>query len=522
MMVIIYQEGLSLRRNKSCVKGVLILLHKNTIRSILLFSMTAAILLTGCKEEDTEKPVEETSLTEKMVSETTSEAATETVSDSPVTETEITESEAVTESKSYEPYQIKLYDSPGTGMPRPDDYGEDRNHYDVYGDPQDFFSLMKDKSVSEKIQNEIDHWTDNIEEKYNTDGEKEFRTYCYTRNGILFYEKYSYNPYEKYTIIFDLKTGKCLELSDLFFDGEKFIDKLNKELWNNIQKLDYVDYYSFDVDYPQIKREFSGLTKDGFYFDDRGFYFPVDNPYFTTFKEFNVSILNFDSILNVPYDMTGLFEDGADEQLRFSIWNNNYETNYSIQTGNIDVYLFDETSMLTEEQREFLNNKALSLTNSEFLDRMREKYGWNVYSTDEPPVYSRIYENPYGTEERWIDFFTIKITVTKNNIAEICFRQDNVYEAPNQSYNLHYDLETLEPLNIEDIFARTFGDKEYVWRYINVWGEEIDGLKDGDVPDISKLTLENLSVYNTEVHFDGISDGHRIWGRIYKKPSAEN
>ncbi|MCH5192331.1 MAG: hypothetical protein J1F11_00110 [Oscillospiraceae bacterium] len=479
----------------------------------ILTALTASVIFfTSCNKEAPLPHNEEI-----IATETTSETISETVSESPITEAQTTEPETVTEPKKYEPYQLKLYDSSGTGMPRPDNYERNSISYHLGGDLDEIFSLMKDKSVSEKIQNEVNEWINYIEEKYNTDGEKEFRTYCYARNGILFYKKYSYNPYEKYTIVFDLKTGKRLELSDMFFEGEKFIDKLNKELWNNIQKLDFVDYYSFDVDYPQIKREFTGLTEDGFYFDDSGFYFPVDNPYFTTFKEFNVSILNFDSILNVSYDMTGLFEDGADKQLRFSVLNYGYETNYYIQTGNINVYLFDETSMLTEEQREFLNNKALSLTSSEFLDRMREKYGWNVYSADEPPVYSRIYENPDGTEEKWIDFFTIKITVRKNNIAEIRFRQDNVYEAPNQSYNLHYDLETLEPLDIEDIFARTFGDKEYVWRYINVWGEEIDGFKDSDVPDLSKLTLENLSVYDTEIYFDGITDDRVIWGSISQK-----
>lgn len=500
--------------------------HFKTMLSVL---MTAAILFTCCNKENT-SPAEETSLTESSAAETTLETIQETVSVSPDTETQTTESESVTEPKSYEPYQIKLYDSLGTGMPRPDDYGEDRTRYEADGKPQIFFSHMKDKSVVKKIKSEIKEWTNSIEEKYNADGEKVYTNYCNAVNGILFYRKFFNYTFEEYVISFDMRTGERLELSDMFFEGEKFIEKLNTELWNQIQKLDYSSADNiWDVDYLLMKREFSGLTENEFYFSTDKFYFPIGNPYFQECAKVDVSLLDFDTVINIPYDMTELFEDGADEQLYFYTYDHNYTTNYYIQTGNINVYLFDESSKLTEKQREFLNNKALSLTSSDFLDKMRNNgwngmKGWNVYSADEPPVY-RIFTNSDGTEEKWKDFFTINISITKNNIAEICFRQRNVYEAPNPSYNLHYDLETLEPLDIEKIFEQTFGDEEYVWDYIIVyesgnWGNrttDMKGFIEGEAPDLSKLTLENISVYDTEIYFDGRFDDCWIWGSISQK-----
>ena len=498
---------------------------KNYFKAVLFSAVSALILFAGCNQET---PLPDDS--EITATETTTEIFSETVSDSTVTETEITKSEAVTEPKSYEPYQIKLYDSLGTGIPRPDDYGEDRTRYEANGEPQIFFSHMKDKSVVKKIKSEIKEWAKSIEEKYNADGEKVYTNYCNAYNGILFYRKFVNYTFEEYVIAFDMRTGERLELSDMFFEGEDFIDNLNTELWNQIQKLDHSSADNvWDVDYLLMKREFFGLTENGFYFNVDKCCFPIGNPYFQECAKVDVSLLDFDTILNIPYDMTGLFEDDTDEQLYFYTYDYNYSTNYYIQTGNINVYLFDESSKLTEKQREFLNNKALSLTSSEFLEKMRNNgwnglKGWNVYSADEPPVY-RIFTNSDGTEEKYKDFFTINISITKNNIAEICFRQRNVYEAPNPSYNLHYDLDTLEPLNIEEIFERTFGDEEYVWSSITVyqsgnWGNEItdmEGFIEGEAPDLSKLPLENISVYDTNISFDGIIDDLWIWGNISKK-----
>lgn len=484
--------------------------------------MTTAIIFTSCNKEAPLPDYEEITATE-----TTSE--TVAVSESPITEAQITEQEKVTETKNYEPYQIKLYDSLGTGMPRPDNYGENRTSYNVDGKPQIFFSLMKDKSVVKKIKNEINEWAKSIEEEYNADGEKVYTNYCDAYNGILFYRKFVNYTFEEYVIAFDMRTGERLKLSDLFFEGEEFIDNLNTELWNQIQKLDYSSADNiWDVDYLSMKREFSGLTENGFYFNADKCCFPIGNPYFQGCAKVDVNLLDFDTILNIPYDMTVLFEDDADEQLYFYTYDYNYTTNYYIQTGNINVYLFDKTSKLTEKQIDFLNNKALSLTNSEFLDKMRENHGWNVYSENEPAIY-KTYESSDGTVHKSKDFFTIKITVTKNNIAEIRFRQDNVYEAPNPSYNLHFDLETLKPLDIEEIFEKTFGDEEYVWEYIIVyesgnWGKQttdMEGFIKDKTPDLSKLTLENLSVYDSEIYFDGRFEDCWIWGSIIKNKKGK-
>ncbi|MCH5192333.1 MAG: hypothetical protein J1F11_00120 [Oscillospiraceae bacterium] len=500
------------------------MLNKNTIKSIFIFSITAAIIFTGCSKDSPLPGYEEITATE-----TTSETVSETVSESPVTKAQTTESETVTDPKSYEPYQIKLYDSLGTGMPRPDNYGEDRTRYSVslFDDPEIFFSLMKDRSVAEKIKDEISKWTDSIEEKYNADGEKLYKNYCNAYNGILFYRKLFNYTFEEYVIIFDMRTGERLELSDMFFEGEEFISRLNKKIGQEMQKLTYMEAEDYEpIDYLPMKREFSGLTENGFYFNANEFCFPPDNPYFQDCRQVRVSLFDFDTVLNVPYDMTGLFEDGADKQLRFNTRNYDFSTSYFSQTGNVDIFLLDESPKLTKEQREFLNNKALSLASSEYIQKMREK-SWSIYSGNEDPVYN-IHKGADGTEYEYKDIFTIDISILNNDLALIYCRQSNLWDSPVPSYSLYFDLKTLEPLDTEQLFERIFGEEEYVWDYVYIYSPEssyttMDGFIRNETPDISKIQTEDIITFDgSALDYYGKVDDSSIWGSIYKKTSSEN
>ena len=501
---------------------------KNNFSPAVLSIIAISMILAGCNGGNPGNSAEEniSETMSKTDSVTASAAVSETVSEA-VSETEekISESQAEefpAEKKGYEPYEIKLYNSLGTGIPRPENYDTDRIRYYADGKLEDIISLLKDKDVSAKIASGIKDWFDYLGENYdysyeqlNDDGL--FYTYCDTYNGILFYGKHRRNSSdEPYYAVFDMRTGKRVELSDMFFEGEEFIGELNQKLWEELQKLTFTGEDIYTVDYLPMKREFAGLTENGFYFDEFDFFFPANNPYFTESMRISVSLFDFDTVLNVPYDMTELFADGADEILRFSSADYNFTTSFFKQTGNIDIYFLDESPKLTEKQREFFNNKALSLT--EMVDELNQKYGWIAYTNNDEPLYrTHVYD---GTEYKYKDFFKIDISVF-NGIAQIRFRQDNVYEAPSPDYNLHYDLETFEPLDIEEIFERTFGDEEYVWKYVYAFHPDdttdMEGFIQGEVPDLSKLDLEKISVYKTEIYFDGRVDDSWVWGSISKK-----
>ena len=498
--------------------------------NILFLIVLTALVFVGCNREITGNSAEGTA--SEAISGTASETASATVSE---TEEKIPEPQAAlsAEKKGYEPYQIKLYNSLGTGIPRPDDYGMYRIRYDVYGKPEEFLSLLKDKDVSEKIDSGIKEWLGFLEENYHysyeqlTDDEY-FYTSCWAYNGILFYRKCleGYSSFEKYCTAFDLRTGERLELSDLFFEEEEFIGELNKRLWEEIQKLTHMVPYDYEpVDYVPMKREFAGLTENGFCFDLYKFYFPKSNPYFLESREINLNLFDFDTVLNVPCDMREFFEEGADEFLEFRSTDYNFSTSFFMQTGNIGIYFLDESPKLTEKQREFFNNKALSLTSSEFLDKMRER-GWRIYSDDEPVVY-RISKGSDGTEYYYKDIFTIDIYVIKNNFVEICCGQDNLWEAPVPRYSLYYDLETLEPLDTEQLLERVFGDDEYVWADIAVYAlentlEDWSGFIRNEAPDLSRIKPEDMYTYGSGIYYYGQVDGSNMYGTISKKHIPDN
>ena len=512
------------------MKGKIIM--KNHFKSVLFSAVSALILFAGCSKET---PLPDDS--EITATETTTEIFSETVSDSPVTETQEEETEAVTESKSYEPYQLRLYDSLGTGIPRPDDYGEDLTTYYLEGELDDILSLLKDKTNAEKIKAETDalyylalenrplyeeyihHWFWEQKDTY---------TYTAAYNGFLFH-KITYYPYAKqnsfpyeYCEVFDLRTGELLELSDMFFEGEEFLDLLNEKIRTEIQKLAWEDFETYTFDYVHMKREFAGLPEDGFCFNDKQFYFPFYNPYFSECINIDVRLSDFDTVFNVPYDMSELFEEGAEEVLYMHEGTKSISSVRSIhskhfQTGNIDVYLLDGSPYLTDEQEEFLNTQALNMTD-EILKKIRNEYEWLAYTDNEPPLY-HTHEHSDGTVYEYIDIFLIYINI-KNDIAHVHFIEDSAIEEPVPSYSLYFDIKTLEPLDTKQLFELTFGDDEYEWDHIYTYSPDnetmynSEGFKRDEIPDADRIKPENIDIYDSYIRYYGKVDGCWVWGQI--------
>lgn len=493
--------------------------------------ITAAILFTGCNKEDTETPIADSSVTESSAVETTSVTVSETVPESPIN---------TTESKGYEPYQLRLYDSKGTGMLRPDDYGKDITTYYLGGELDDILYFMKDEKAAGKIRQETNALDDLAVQSYYLYSEDDkplfdenISTYCGAYNGYLFYNVFYIDFPMAYCAVFDLRTGERLELSDMFFEGEYFIDLLNKKISEEIQKLILEVYEYEEFKYIPMKREFAGLTENEFYFNSYTIYFPVNNPYFTECTSVNVRISDFDTVLNVPYDMEELFRNDAEDALFFRMDPHNVSSSLGIhtkhlQTGNIDIHLFDGALQLTQEQEEFLNTQALNMT-GEILDRLKRENNWTAYTNNEEPII-HTYTSPDGTVYEYQDIFDISIAIINNNFAEIRFCQNNVYDGSSQDYNLHFDLNTFELLDTDQIFERIFGDSKCVWDYVYVYqtdddmlGDEItdmDGFIRGHTPDTSKMKAENINVGDQYIFYSGNIDDCLIWGNISRPTNS--
>ncbi|MCH5192332.1 MAG: hypothetical protein J1F11_00115 [Oscillospiraceae bacterium] len=492
---------------------------KDYFKAALFSAVSALILFTGCNKEAPLPGHEEIT-----AAKTTSGTIPETVSESP-TEAQTTEPATVTEPKKYEPYQLKLYDSKGTGMPRPDDYDDDSYIYTVRGNY--ILTLLKDRAAAEKIETEAQDFISYINDKYFPDeditdetSKKKPHIEYSACNGFLFYSiGFSYNNFPmKCCLVFDIKTGDRLELSDMFFEGEEFLSLLNKKLQEEIQKINInsVDYY----DYIPIKREFAGLTENGFYFDDNSFYFPADNPYMARYVRLDISLLNFDSVLNVPYDMRSLFEERTDKTVSFSQYKNSITSDSYVYskhylTGNIMVHLFEESSYLTKEQTEFLNNAAVSLTKGEAFENIKKEYEWNVYTDDD-----EIWYYSYAPDElpvvTFTDHYDIKIQAVKNKFANVSIYNSGVNEAYS-GYNLYFDLETLELLDTEQIIEYVYGSSNIIWDYVYNYSSEtdVDGFIQGEAPDISKLETKYLRyVPSPGLFYEGIYDNHYISGKF--------
>ena len=487
----------------------------------------AIILLSGCNggnSGNSEASAEKSSVSESSPAQASvTESVPVTVSE---TEEKISEPQAEelpAEKKGYEPYELKLYNSLGTGIPRPENYGENLKCYYFRSKLNNVLSLMKDKTASKKIEDEVNALNESIgdNESFNEHHS------CFGYNGYLFYVNYVYAP-TRYCAVFDLRTGERLELSDMFFEGEEFLRLLNKKINEEIQKL-YCEDYEYEVfEYLPIKREFAGLTEDGFYFDDNNFYFPADNPYMTRYVKLNVNLFDFDTVLNVPYDMADIFYDEGETHINIYAHQNfirsdRYVYSRHFQTGNINIYLFEESMYLTAEQTEFLNTQALSVT-GEILDRMRRENNWTAYTGDEAPLY-RTYESYDGTVHEYKEIYDIYIQVITNRIAQICFYQSDWYDDRVPRYSLYYDLETLQPLDTKQFFELIFGDEEYVWSNVHVNDYSIDGINyriydmegfiDGEAPDISRLKTEDIYIYDPGfIDYNGEIDDCYISGSI--------
>ena len=114
-------------------------------------------------------------------------------------------------------------------------------------------------------------------------------------------KRFNYGPYEIYCATYDLYTGKRIQFSDLFFEGEDYGAELYEFMKGKIA-TDIMEQY--------VKREFTTLPQDYQYFTIENIIFNKQNLYFSEATEISTAYYyTMFPILSIARDMKNIFSN---------------------------------------------------------------------------------------------------------------------------------------------------------------------------------------------------------------------
>lgn len=112
---------------------------------------------------------------------------------------------------------------------------------------------------------------------------------------------FNYGPYEIYCATYDLYTGKRIQFSDLFFEGEDYGAELYEFMKGKIA-TDIMEQY--------VKREFTTLPQDYQYFTIENIIFNKQNLYFSEATEISTAYYyTMFPTLSIARDMKNIFSN---------------------------------------------------------------------------------------------------------------------------------------------------------------------------------------------------------------------
>jgi len=114
-------------------------------------------------------------------------------------------------------------------------------------------------------------------------------------------KRFNYGPYEIYCATYDLYTGKRIQFSDLFFEGEDYGAELYEFMKGKIA-TDIMEQY--------VKREFTTLPQDYQYFTIENIIFNKQNLYFSEATEISTAYYyTMFPTLSIARDMKNIFSN---------------------------------------------------------------------------------------------------------------------------------------------------------------------------------------------------------------------
>lgn len=308
--------------------------------------------------------------------------------------------------------KITPYTKLGTGKERTktkaDDYyytvsieSDQWNNYSGIMQDDKLVSL-KDKELQEKINSFITESKEKLESKkpecdkyvellrkQNTYGYSE----AFTSNGVVVNAKcvngylsvkvvlqYEYQiqkgenyTYDGYSKVYDLYTGKELELSDLYYKDVDFIKEINKQIEDRIPKeIELV------MEPIKTKRTFASVPNDISLYGIDTIDFTKYNPYFAEGVTFDIdTYLDNLSVIYEARDMKGIFDDNV--KITRSVQIKWLEQN--LQEKKIDnmvyyiSYLNTKNTALNETINSYIDNNYIdNKKTEEFINKYFEEY----------------------------------------------------------------------------------------------------------------------------------------------------
>ena len=195
-------------------------------------------------------------------------------------------------------------------------------------------------------------------------------------------EQYVYDGYSK---VYDLYTGKELELSDLYYKNVDFIKEINKQIEERIPKD--IELVAEPI---KTKRTFSSVPDDIKFYGLETIDFTKYNPYFVEGVSFNIdTYLDNLSVIYEARDMKDLFEDNVKRRRSAHIeWlNGKREEKKTDDIVYYISYLNTKNEALNETVNKYIKENYINnekITDS--INRFVEKYPENkkYYDTSEP------------------------------------------------------------------------------------------------------------------------------------------
>lgn len=301
--------------------------------------------------------------------------------------------------------------------------------------------------------------------------------------------------YDARTAVFDIYTGKKLELSDLFFDGVDFVPLLNSTL----AKEAAAPYSSFGATYDMIS-DFSGLYNGDFAFTADSIIFSPGT-YFADGVKLSIADLSEYMVTSIPRDMAGCIDGSIpiNKVIRTRISD---DIGYAEVKNGITIwYLDSEKSGIPTESCDKVNA---------FIDQIYE-----TYFTEEKLlefVKSKGLNAETVSVGPWPDF---RITVVGNryvmlNGANLVFASvgDKYYEFSviEEHYNSYYfyyyfNPETGEKLQVSDLFAEDW-EREAEYYALNDDFSETNGNVTSQV-DLTDCRIVNIRNYTDSPYNKG-------------------
>lgn len=353
---------------------------------------------------------------------------------------------------------ITPYTKKGTGEAKPSDYTLDEIKYIVYPDyilQNDKIIGLKDEDLQNKINEFIDDSTSELSSKKqqldnyldllnSQNSEYEFYGYDFKEdeespivteveciNGYLsvqVYLKYMYNVqdgtpyiYDGYSAIFDLYTGKRLELSDLYFKDTDFISNIN-------QNIKYYENHTPELKPERtFKRTFVAIPDDINMYSLTSIGFTKFNPYFAEGEIFYLDGYYQDGINKIIYKARDMKD----------IWDSSIEVSKEQNS-------FSFAGERLEKKQDNITYSIYNIdTNNDTVDSKINSYVQNYLETEATPEkVSRYMAENFDSE---IDEFIVDAygVTHGNKVAEI----DIMINMENYD-ELFFNLETGELLDI--------------------------------------------------------------------------